>query len=74
MGDDGSGLWWIMAIVTGAVGTAMAVYGIRQKEPLPLVFGIVIGLVPMFTGSGWPAAVLFLAAGASFVLLRKNLG
>jgi hypothetical protein len=62
-----------MTIVTGAVGTAMLVYGIRQKEPLPLVFGIVIGLIPMFTGSGALATALFLALGAAFLVLRKRL-
>lgn len=72
MDADNSGLWWIMAIVTGAVGTAMTVYGIRQKASVPLVFGIAIGLVPMFTSSGWLSAVLFVALVTAFIALRKR--
>ena len=64
-------LWLIVVVVTGAVGTAMAIYGIRQKEPLPLVFGIAIGVVPMVVRSGWAAAVLSLAVGTLFVVVRK---
>jgi hypothetical protein len=69
-GETGS-LWLIVVVVTGAIGTAMALYGIRQKEPLPLVFGIAIGIVPMVVSSGWVAAVLALAAGTLFVVVRK---
>lgn len=71
MNGETGNLWLIVVIVTGAVGTAMAVYGIRQKEPLPLVFGIAIGVVPMVVRSGWAAAVLSLAAVALFVVARK---
>ena len=73
MDSEMSGLWWLVAIVTGAVGAAMAVYGIRQKAPLPLVFGVAISVVPMMVSSGWAAAVLFLAIGALFLVLRKSL-
>ena len=73
MNGESSGLWLIIAVVTGAVGTAMAVYGIRQKEPLPLVFGIVIGIVPMLVSSGWVAALLSVAVGVLFVAARKYL-
>ena len=73
MSAESSGLWWIVAVVTGAVGAAMAIYGIRQKEPLPLIFGIAISLVPMVASSGWAAALLSIAVGALFVLARKYL-
>lgn len=73
MNGESSSLWLIVAVVTGAVGTAMTVYGIRQKEPLPLVFGIGIGIVPMLVSSGWVAAFLSLAVGVLFVIARKYL-
>jgi hypothetical protein len=71
MNAETSGLWLIVAVVTGAVGTGMAVYGIRQKEPLPLVFGIAIGVVPMLVSSGWVAAIASFAIVALFVVIRK---
>ena len=64
--------WWLLvAVVTGAFATAMVVYGIRQKEPLPLVFGIAIGGVPMVVSTGWAAAVLSVAIGALFMVVRR---
>lgn len=71
MNGETSALWWIVAVVTGAVGTAMLVYGIRQKEPLPLGFGIALGLVPMLVSSGWAAALLSVAVVALFIVIRK---
>jgi len=73
MNGESSSLWLVVAVVTGAVGTAMTVYGIRQKEALPLVFGIGIGIVPMLVSSGWVAALLSLAVGVIFVVVRKHL-
>jgi hypothetical protein len=66
-----SGLWWLVAVLTGAIGTAMAVYGIRQKDPLPLVFGIALGAVPMCTSSSILAAVLSVAVVALFIIIKK---
>jgi hypothetical protein len=73
MSAETSGLWLIVAVVTGAVGTGMALYGIRQKEPLPLVFGIAMGVVPMLVSSGTIAAILSLAVGTLFLVARKYL-
>ena len=71
-GETG-GLWLMVAVVTGAIGTAMAVYGIRQREPLPLVFGIVLGVLPMVVSSGWAAAILSLVVVGLFVAARRYL-
>jgi hypothetical protein len=71
MDAETSGLWWVVAIVTGAVGTAMTVYGIRQREPFSLVFGISIGAVPMFVSSGWAALLMSAGITAIFIIVRK---
>lgn len=71
MNAETSGLWWTVAIITGAIGTAMVLYAIRQKDPIPLVFGIVIGTVPMLISSGWIAAVLSIAIGVLFIAVQK---
>ena len=69
-GNDG--LWWLVVIVTGAVATAMFVYGVRQKEPLPLVFGIVLGIVPTVIESGWGAALVSVGIIVLFFVIRRN--
>jgi hypothetical protein len=66
-----SGLWWIVAVVTGAIGAAMVVYAIRQKDAIPLVFGLGISVIPMLVSSGWAAAMLSIAIGVLFILVRK---
>ncbi len=73
MDNEVSGLWWLVAIVASAVGAAMALYGIRQKASLPLVFGIAMSVIPMMASYGWAAAALFFAIGALFLLLRSYL-
>lgn len=72
MNAEANGLWWMVVLAGGSVGTAIVAYAVRQQEPLPLVFGIVIGLVPLFVGSGWGAAVLSMALGGLFVVLWKR--
>ena len=71
MNEDASGLWWLMAVVTGAVGMGMIVFGAKQKNALSLVFGLGISVIPMVVSSGWASLVLFVAAIALFIGLRK---
>lgn len=73
MNTDIDGLWLTMAVVTGAVGGAMFVYGVKQKDPLPLAFGVVISAIPMVVSSGWAAAGLTVGAVILFFMLRRNL-
>ncbi len=73
MNTEPSGLWWAVVVVTGAVSTGMVVYGIRQKDLPPLVFGVGLGLVPVFVSTGWIAAILSFAIVAAFYFHRKYL-
>lgn len=66
-----TGLWLTIAVLTGAVGTGMTVYGIKQREPIPLVFGLAIGAVPMITNSGWLSALLAVLVTALYFVVRK---
>jgi hypothetical protein len=66
-----SGLWLMVTVVTGAVGTAMLVYGIRQREPLSLCFGIGISIIPMIISSGWGVAAASAATFGLFLFVRK---
>lgn len=71
MNANASGVWWLVVIVTGAVGTAMALYGMRQKEPMPLVFGVIIGVIPMVIKSGWAAAGVSVGVGVLYYVIRQ---
>jgi hypothetical protein len=67
-----SGLTMLIILVTGAVGTGMAIYGLRQKEPAPLVFGVVISIVPWMVPD-WVAAIVSVGLIALFMAVRKRL-
>lgn len=71
MEDQTSGLWWLVTILTGAVGAAMAVYGIRQKDPLPLVIGVALSAVPICVNSGGLAGLLSILLVALFIAIRR---
>lgn len=71
MTSQTTGLWLTVAVLTGAVGTGMTVYGIKQREPIPLVFGLAIGAAPMITGSGWGSALLAVVVTTLFFVVRK---
>jgi hypothetical protein len=62
----------LIILVTGAVGTGMAIYGLRQKEPAPLVFGVVISIVPWMVPD-WVAAIVSVGLIALFMAVRKRL-
>ncbi len=71
MNGETDSLWLIVVVVTGAAGAAMAIYGFRQKAPLPLAFGVAISAVPLLTNIGWIAALISLALVALFIVIRK---
>lgn len=69
---DGSGLWFLAALLSGSVGAGLLIYGIRQKAPLPLAFGVAVSAAPMLFGGGISAMTLFVALIAAFMVLRKR--
>jgi len=71
MDSDIGSLWFLVAILTGAIGTGMAVYGIRQRDPLTLAFGVAISAAPMCVSTAWAAALLSIAVGALYFVVRK---
>lgn len=71
MDGDTSGLWFLVAVITGAVGAGVFIYGVRQKEPVSLAFGVIISIIPMFVSSAGLAAILSVAAIALFIVVRK---
>ncbi len=70
---DGSGLWYMAALLSGSVGAGMLIYGIRQKAPLPLAFGVAVSIVPTLVGDGISAMALFAALVVAFLALRKRI-
>jgi predicted cobalt transporter CbtA len=66
-------LWWFGCLIASAVGTAMLVYAVRQKDAYALIFGLLISALPMFVGSGVLMTVALTATIGLFVALRKYL-
>ncbi|HOC71929.1 MAG TPA: hypothetical protein PKL54_03895 [Candidatus Hydrogenedentes bacterium] len=67
-----SGGYMMVALVCGAVGTGMLVYGVRQKEPLVLAFGVAFGVLPMVLTGSWGSLIGALVLGAAFYGARKR--
>ena len=59
-------------LIAGAIGTGLLIYGIRQKEPAPLAFGVALSIVP-FMMPGWLAAIASVGLIALFMAIRKRL-
>ncbi len=64
--------WFLIALVASGVGTGIFVYGFRQKQSLPLVFGVLIGACPMLVKSPWLAGALGATLLALFVALQRR--
>ena len=41
----------------GAIGTALAMYGFRQRKAVPTTTGVVLTILPMFTTNPWVLSI-----------------
>ena len=55
----------LLCVLFGAVGVGYALYGRKQRAPLPLVCGVALMVIPYFLGN---AVVLFVLGTALAVL------
>ena len=69
-GEMGAG-WLVVALITGAVGMGMIVYGRKQKEPLSLIFGVAIAGYPYLVRTTWIAALVGVGLVVCFAAARK---
>ncbi len=72
MGSEVSTAWFLIALLASGIGTGIFVYGFRQKQALPLLFGAVIGAYPMLVKSAWLAGLLGAGLLALFVVLQRR--
>jgi len=68
---DMSGWWWLVALLSGAVGSGMFVYGIRQKDVRSPVFGLALSALPMAVGVAWQSALIATGLVIGFVAARR---
>lgn len=66
-----SGLWWLVALVSGAVGGGVFIYGVRQKDGLSLVFGVALSVLPMLVGAAWLSALIATGLVLGFIGARR---
>ena len=69
-GETGVG-WLVVALVAGAVGMGMIVYGRKQREPLPLVFGVALVAYPHLIRTAWLAAAVGVGLIVAFAAIRR---
>ena len=63
--------WLFVALIESCVGSAMALYGWKQKDSLSLGFGIVLTVLPGFVHSAWLSALTGLGLVVLFFLIKK---
>ena len=73
MNEEPDMLWWLCALISGAIGPAILVYAVRQKDSYSLVFGIVISILSIFIGSGVLMALTLTFVIGLFVAVKKYL-
>jgi hypothetical protein len=66
-----SGWWWLVALVSGAVGGGVFVYGIRQKDGLSVAFGLALSALPMMVGAAWLSALIAVGLVLGFIGARR---
>ena len=69
-GQIGAG-WLVVTLVAGAVGMGLIVYGRKQREPLPLVFGVALAAYPYVIRGAWLAAAVGVGLIAAFAAIRR---
>ncbi len=69
-GETGVG-WLVVTMVAGAVGMGLIVYGRKQREPLPLVFGVAIAACPYVIRTAWLAAAVGVGLMVAFAAVRR---
>lgn len=69
-GETGLG-WLVVTLIAGAVGMGLIVYGRKQREPLPLVFGVAIAACPYVTHSAWLVAAVGVGLTVAFAAVRR---
>jgi len=68
-----SGWWWLVTLLSGAVGGGVLVYGIRQKDVRSLIFGVALSVLPMAVGVAWQSALIAVGLVLGFVAARRLL-
>ncbi len=72
MEGDTNSAWLFITVITSAIGSAMLIYGIRQKKPVPLVFGVLIGGYCYLVHTAWIALLIGIILIAAFIIVQKR--
>jgi hypothetical protein len=68
-----TGSWMFVALIETCIGSAMALYGWKQKEPISLAFGIVLTLFPCLVHNAWLSALTGVGVVVLFLVVKKAL-
>lgn len=66
-----SGWGLAVAFVASLVGFAMVFYGVKRRSALPLIFGVLICLVPLIP-IPWLAGLVLVVLVAAYVAIWKT--
>lgn len=65
--------WIVITVIASAVGMGMIVYGRKQKEALPLLFGAALAGYTYFVHTAWIAALVGVGLVLLFGVMRRNM-
>lgn len=69
-----TGSWMFVALIETCAGSAMALYGWKQREPVPLAFGVALTIVPCIIYSAWLSALIGLGLVVLFFVVQREFG
>ena len=70
-GDAGMG-WLFAMIVASAIGAGFFIYGIKQKDIMSTLLGIILSVLPFIVHGTWPMMTFTFVFVGGFFYLRKR--
>ncbi len=65
--------WIVITVISSAVGMGMIVYGRKQQEALPLLFGVALAGYTYLVHTAWIAALVGVGLVLLFGVVRRNM-
>jgi len=69
-----TGSWMFVALIETCVGSAMALYGWKQKESVSLAFGVILASFPVLVHDALLSALMGLLIVVLYYVVKKAVG
>ena len=69
-----TGAWMFVALIETCVGSAMALYGWKQKESVSLAFGVILAFFPVLVHDALLSGLMGLLIVVLYYVVKKAVG